>query len=206
MFAAVLAKVNQWHWTKEIIYKINFLEHRLKNFLFAGDCIFIEPEHKARKIKVDYKWQRIENSWKRGPVCENWSEGSGLVVRYVLLTQVTQMQFVGPNPQVEEYFWDFMILFDSPHDLEKKRSWFWKLKLGFWTYGLIPTSSGLNWPKSSFLGPRPQSLKLFLDRMILLNSTHEFWENEVLILKIKDRILGLWADTSSGPTWPKCSF
>ena len=86
VFAAVLAKVNQWHWTKEIIYKINFLEHRLKNFLFAGACIFIEPEHKARKMKVDYKMTKREvlfvkigvkvldlwfdtSSWPKWPKC-----------------------------------------------------------------------------------------------------------------------------------------
>ena len=46
----------------------------------------------------------------------------------------------------------------------------------------------------------------FLDFMILLNSFHDFWENEVLFVKIGARVLDLWLDLSSGPKWPKYSF
>ena len=35
--------------------------------------------------------------------------------------------------------------------------------------------------------------------MILLDSTHDFCENEAMVLDI-------WLDTSSGPKWPRCNF
>ena len=42
--------------------------------------------------------------------------------------------------------------------------------------------------------------------MILLNSTQDSWENEVLFVKIAARMLDFWFNTFSGPKWPKCSF
>ena len=42
--------------------------------------------------------------------------------------------------------------------------------------------------------------------MILLDSRHDSWENEILFVKITARVLDLWLDTFSGPKWPKCSF
>ena len=46
----------------------------------------------------------------------------------------------------------------------------------------------------------------FLRFMIVLNSSHDFWENEVLFVKIGARLLDSWLDTSSGCKWSKCSF
>ena len=36
--------------------------------------------------------------------------------------------------------------------------------------------------------------------MVLLDSSHDSWENEALLVKIGARVLNLWLDTSSGPT------
>ena len=90
-------------------------------------------------------------SWslrKRGPFCENWSQGSGLIAGCVFWVQVTQMYFLGPRPKDQGIFWDFMILLDSSHDS---------------------------------------------------------WENEALFVKIGARVLDLWLDMPSGPKWPKFS-
>ena len=35
---------------------------------------------------------------------------------YVFWAQLAQMFFLGPRPQGQEFFWDFMILLDSSHD------------------------------------------------------------------------------------------
>ena len=35
---------------------------------------------------------------------------------YVLRAQLAQMQFLGPRPQGQEIFKDFIILLDLPHD------------------------------------------------------------------------------------------
>ena len=42
--------------------------------------------------------------------------------------------------------------------------------------------------------------------MILLDWSHDFWENEVLFVKIDARVLDLCTDTSSWPKRPECSF
>ena len=42
--------------------------------------------------------------------------------------------------------------------------------------------------------------------MILLDSSHDSWENEVMFVKTAARILDLWFDMFSGPKWPKCIF
>ena len=42
--------------------------------------------------------------------------------------------------------------------------------------------------------------------MILLDLSHDSWENEVMFVKIAARVLDLWFDMFSGPKWPKCSF
>ena len=57
-----------------------------------------------------------------------------------------------------------------------------------------------------FLRPQTPRSRNFLDNMILLNSSQDSWENEVLFVKIEARVLDLWLDTSSGAKWPKCSF
>ena len=57
-----------------------------------------------------------------------------------------------------------------------------------------------------FLGPSPQGQDIFFRFMILLDSSHDSWENEALLVKIGARVLNLWLDMSSGPKWPQCSF
>ena len=42
--------------------------------------------------------------------------------------------------------------------------------------------------------------------MILLDSSHDSRENEVLFVKVIAIVLDIWLDTSFGPKWPKCSF
>ena len=44
---------------------------------------------------------------KWGPVCKNWSEGSGLIAGYVFLAQVTQIYFLGQSPQGQDIFGGF---------------------------------------------------------------------------------------------------
>ena len=41
----------------------------------------------------------------------------------------------------------------------------------------------------SFLGPRPQGQDIFCDSMILLDSSHDSWKNEVLFVKIRAIVL-----------------
>ena len=58
-------------------------------------------------------------SWflrKWGLVCENWSQGSWLVAGYIFWAKVAPMSFLGPRPQGQYIFWDFMILLDSSHN------------------------------------------------------------------------------------------
>ena len=88
--------------------------------------------------------------------------------------------------------------------MEKMKSCLWKLQLGFWSYGLIRllSPSGTNvvsWPQT------PRS-NFFWDFMILLDSSHDSRENEVLFVKVIAIVLDIWLDTSFGPKWPKCSF
>ena len=132
------------------------------------------------------------------------------------------------------------------------RPCFWKMELGFWTYGCIrfldPRGSNVvsrlqtprsrhfsqfydfigfiwwflrkwgpvceNWNQGSglmagyvfwaqvaqmkFLDPRPQAQEIFCDFIILLVSSQDSWENEVLFVKIRARVMDLWLDTSSG--------
>ena len=56
------------------------------------------------------------------------------------------------------------------------------------------------------LGRGPQGEEILWGFMFLLDSSHDFWENEVLFVKIGARVLDLWLDMSSDPKWPKFSF
>ena len=71
--------------------------------------------------------------------------------------------------------------------LEKMRSCFWKLKVGFWTYDTIH----LVGPVGPNVVSRPQTPmpRNFRDFMILLDSSQDFVENEVLFFKIEARFL-----------------
>ena len=57
-----------------------------------------------------------------------------------------------------------------------------------------------------FQGPRPQGQIFFCGFIILLDYSHDSWENVVLPVKIGARFLDLWLDKSCEPNWPKCSF
>ena len=137
-------------------------------------------------------------SWflkKWRPVHENWSQGSGLTTGYV-----AQNYFLGPRPQGQVIFWDFMILLDFSHDSWKNEVLFVKIGVRIpdlcWIHLLGP--SGPN------LVSRPQDPRArhFLRFNILLDSSHDSWENEVLLVKIGDRVLDLRLDMSSGPSSP----
>ena len=98
-----------------------------------------------------------------------------------------------------------MILLDSFHDSWENEALFVKIAarvLDIW----LNTSSGPKWRKCSIWAPDPKVKLFFWDFMIFLDSFHDSWENEVLLLKIAARALDIWLDTSSGPKWPKCSF
>ena len=88
--------------------------------------------------------------------------------------------------------------------MEKMKSCLWKLQLGFWSYGLIRLLS----PSVANVVSRPQTPRsiFFWDFMILLDSYHDSWENEVMFVKIAARVLDLWLDMFPGPKWPKFSF
>ena len=47
---------------------------------------------------------------------------------------------------------------------------------------------------------------MFWDFLILLDSSHDSWENDGLFLKVSAMVLDIWLDTSSGRKWPRCSF
>ena len=74
------------------------------------------------------------------------------------------------------------------------------MELGFWTYRLI----GLLGPSGPNIVSRHQTPRLrnFLDFMILLDSSNDSGENEVLFVKIGARVPDLWLDMSFGPKLP----
>ena len=57
---------------------------------------------------------------------------------------------------------------------------------------------------SSFWVLNPK--EIFWDFMILLDSYHNSWKDEVLFVKVLAIILEIWLDMSFGPKWPKFSF
>ena len=97
-------------------------------------------------------------SWflkKWRPVRENWSQGSGLMTGYV-----AQNYFLGPRPQGQVIFWDFMILLDFSHDSWKNEVLF--VKIGVRIPDLwLDTSSGPKWPKFSLQTPGPTGKTFF---------------------------------------------
>ena len=56
-----------------------------------------------------------------------------------------------------------------------------------------------------FKGPRAQGQDIFCDFIILLESSYDSGENEVLFVKVGAKVPKLWLDTS-GPKWPKFSL
>ena len=71
--------------------------------------------------------------------------------------------------------------------LEKIRPYFWKLELWFWTYGWIRLlgPSGPN----VVVGPTPRGQEIFWDFMILLYSSYDSGEKEVLSVKIRASVV-----------------
>ena len=69
-------------------------------------------------------------SWflrKWRPVCENRSQGSGLMTGYVFWAQAAHMQFLSLRPQDQDVFRDFIILLDSSHNSWKNEVLFVKI-------------------------------------------------------------------------------
>ena len=78
--------------------------------------------------------------------------------------------------------------------LEKMRFCFWKLELGFWSYGLISLLGPIG-PNIVSRSQNPRS-RIFWDNIILLHSSRDSWESEVLFEKIGARVLEQWLDKS----------
>ena len=78
---------------------------------------------------------------------------------YVFWIQVAQMWFLGPRPQDQVIFWDFIILLHFFHDSGKYEVLFVKSETGFWTYGWIRLLGQI--PQMWFLGPGPQDHNIF---------------------------------------------
>ena len=98
-----------------------------------------------------------------------------------------------------------MILLDLHHDSWENEVMFVKIAarvLDLW----LDTFSGPKWPKFSFWVLNSDVKNFFWDFMILLDSSRDSWENEVLFVKTVVFFLDIWLDTSFGPKWPKCSF
>ena len=79
-------------------------------------------------------------------------------------------------------FRDFIILLDSSHDSWGNDGLFVKIAaivLDVWLH----TSSGSR-PRCSFCIPEPKVKNVFWDFMILVDSSHDFWENDTLFEKI----------------------
>ena len=57
-------------------------------------------------------------------------------------------------------------------------------------------SASLLCDQIEFLDPRSQGQEIFWDFIILLDSSHDSWENEVLFVKIGARVLDVWLDLS----------
>ena len=74
-------------------------------------------------------------------------------------------------------------------------SWFlrkWGLACENWSQGSGLAAGYVLWAQVAhmwFLGLRPQDPSIFWDFMILLDSSHNSWEDEVLFLKIEARVL-----------------
>ena len=107
---------------------------------------------------------------KMGPVCKNLEQG--LMAIYAFWDKWTEYSFKAPEPKVMNIFqisWFYWI-----HVMigEKVRSCLWKLEPGFQTYGLIRLLD-LSCPKVVF---RLQTLSVFQNFMIVLDSSYGFWE------------------------------
>ena len=91
-------------------------------------------------------------SWflrKWGPVCENWSQGSGFMTGYVFWTQVAQMKCLRPRSEGQDIFSVFIMLLDLSHDSWGNAVLF--VKIGVRVLNLwLDMSCGANWPKCSF--------------------------------------------------------
>ena len=93
--------------------------------------------------------------------------------------------------EISWFYWIHLMI------LKKMRSCLWKLETGFWTYGWIH----LLGPSDPNVVSTPQ-VAMSRHFMILLDSFHDSWKNEVLFVKIGAWVLNLWLDTT-WHKWPK---
>ena len=113
---------------------------------------------------------------------------------YIFWGQVAQMWFLASRPQDQDIFWDFIILLDLSHESGENKNLF--LKIGARVLELwLDMIFWVKLAQMQFLGPRLQGLEIFWEFIILLNSSHESWENEILFAKIGAKVLDLWLDT-----------
>ena len=73
----------------------------------------------------DYLWNKKNNTftWLR-------SLYNPFKAGYIFWTQVAQMWFLGPRPQGQELFWDFIILLNSYYDSGEDEVLFVKIGTG----------------------------------------------------------------------------
>ena len=141
-------------------------------------------------------WFNLRFRIKWGLICENWSYVSGLMARPSDPNVISRPQTSRSQNFLRFHNFIWFIL------------WFWRK----WdnVYEKWSQSSGLMaWyvfhvqvAKMYFLSPRPQSLKIFWDFIILLDSSYHSGENEVPFVKVGARVLDLCLDTSFGPKLP----
>ena len=100
-----------------------------------------------------------------------------------------------------------MSLLDLPHDSWENEDLL--VKIGFRALDLwLDKSCGPIYPNVASRPQAPKSIFFFFffwDFIILLDCSHNSWENEVLLVKIGTKVLDLWLDKFCGPNWLKCS-
>ena len=118
---------------------------------------------------------------KWGLVCENSSQGSGLMAGYFFWVQVAQInvRFLGSRSQVKIvfeiswFYWIHLIIY------EKMRSCLWKLEPGFWTYaimaGYVFWANGPNIVFRPQQVPRSRHFLRFYDFIVFTSSFLRKW-------------------------------
>ena len=128
-----------------------------------------------------------------------------LVASKVFWSQMAKMWFLGPQVAKSRYFFRFHYFIGFIWWFLRK----WRPVCENWSQGSELMAGYVFWAQVAqikFLGPRSQGQDIFSDFIILFDSSHDFWKNDILLVKIRARVMNLWLDTSSGHKWPKCSF
>ena len=136
------------------------------------------------------------------------------VFRSQMDTSYGWMRLMGPSDPNEVFRHQVTMSrhFFRFHDFIGFISWFlkkWHPVCENWSQGSELMAGYVFWAQVAqikFVGPRSQGQDIFSDFIILFDSSHDFWKNDSLLVKIRARVMNLWLDTSSEHKWPKCSF